>query len=90
MSYKRRMLEGPHPLAGKLIFLPADIQFAQIDWHVSATVVRPPESKSKFPVGIRSRPASCCTRQRPASSEPGDDNSDRCPLPILGRLARRP
>ena len=32
MSYKRRMIEGPHPLAGKLIFLPADIQFAAIEW----------------------------------------------------------
>jgi hypothetical protein len=26
------MIEGPHPLAGKLIFLPADIQFAAIEW----------------------------------------------------------
>jgi hypothetical protein len=32
VSYKRRMIEGPHPLAGKLIFLPADIQFAAIEW----------------------------------------------------------
>jgi hypothetical protein len=32
MSKRRHMLEGPHPLAGILIFLPADIQFAAIEW----------------------------------------------------------
>jgi hypothetical protein len=114
MSYKKHMLEGPHPLAGILIFLPADIQFAQIDWHVSATIVPQAESNPQnlsgigngthgnknerdrrnrnpnSPVETRSRPVSCCTQQRPANNEPGDDNSDRCPLPILGRPARRP
>jgi len=46
MSYKHRMLEGPHPLAGILVWLPNDIKFSAIEW-IPAPEWKPPSKPAK-------------------------------------------